>query len=102
MIGTPHNKAYLYQYNFVSFDGKPCIGKSVIALKPTAPAIHELIDSWNARKENAYTVLEELEVKKAIHMRGVRGGTINSDWKLLDTMQYHSIEISVQETKVLA
>ncbi len=96
MSKSIHNRAYKYTNEFISHDGKKTVITSVIALVPGSKSIDELIQYWNNQPSKCkYTLLGEIPVKEALYTKGLRGGMIATDWKLLDTMPYHSVEISV-------
>lgn len=94
-----HNRAYKYTNEFVSSTGKKMIVTSVIVLKPTSKSIDELIQYWNGIQpgKNKYTLVEEIPVKEAMYTKSIRGSMIATCWQLLEHMDFHSVEISVDE-----
>lgn len=94
---TPHTKAYSYIARNV-INGEVLESTYVIALLPTAPGIDQYIDRLNGLNKAEYRIVEEIPVSKAIFKRGIAGGMIATDWRLLEGMMFHSVEI---ERKVL-
>jgi hypothetical protein len=94
---TPHTKAYTYIARTL-VKGEVHESTYIVALLPTAPSIESYIDRLNGTNRGEYRLVQELEVHKAIYKRGLAGGMICTDWKLLEGMLFHSVEI---ERKVL-
>lgn len=92
MMKTPHTKAYTYiARNLVK--GEVQESTYIVALLPTAPGIESYIDRLNGMNKGEYRLVEELPVHKAIYKRGLAGGMICTDWRLLEGMLFHSVEI---------
>lgn len=94
---TPHTKAYSYIARN-TINGEVLESTYIIAMLPTAPGINQYIDRLNALNKGDYRMVEELPVSKAIFKRGIAGGMIATDWRLLEGMMFHAVEI---ERKVL-
>ncbi|WNA15662.1 hypothetical protein XaC1_19 [Xanthomonas phage XaC1] len=96
MLGTPHNKAYKYNYFFIDSLGVQCRVEKVICLVPGAPNIHKMIIQWNhaAKKGNYYELIGEIPVKEALLLKSTSGSTIRDNWKFLGNLLFHSIELS--------
>lgn len=96
MLGTPHNKAFKYNYFFIDTLGVQCRVEKVICLMPGAPNIHQLILSWNrnTKKGNYYELIGEIPVKEALNIKSTSGSTIRDNWKFLGDLKFHSVEIS--------
>jgi len=89
---TPHTKAYSYiARNTVN--GEVRESTYIIALLPTAPGINQYIDRLNTLANGDYRIVEELPVRTAIFKRGLAGGMIATDWRLLEGMMFHSVEV---------
>lgn len=97
MSKSIHNRAYKYTNEFISHDGKKTVITSVIALTPVSRPIQDLIKSWNLVQptKNKYTLIGEIPVKEALYTKGLRGTMISQCWQLLDHLDHHSVEISV-------
>lgn len=96
MLGTPHNKAYKYNYFFIDSLGVQCRVEKVICLVPGAPNINKMIIQWNrqAQKGHYYELIGEVPVNEALRMKSSSGSTILDNWKFLGNLQFHSIELS--------
>lgn len=98
---TPHHKAFEYHHYFVSSKGVPCVAKKYIAIVPGVD-IEMLIKRWNmaATQNQKYLLKGEVDLKTALYTRSLNGSSIAMDWKLLDHMQFHSIEFELNEIGV--
>lgn len=94
---TPHTKAYTYFTRYV-LNGELHESTKIMALTNKSPDIQSIMKKLNSLGTEQFMLGTEIEVQKAIYKRGLSGTSIAQDWKLLDTMPYHSIEI---ENKVL-
>lgn len=94
---TPHTKAYTYIAR-KTINAEVLESTYIVAMMPSAPSIEMYIDKLNGINNGQYRVQEELPVHKAIYQRGLAGGMIAMDWKLLEGILFHSVEI---ERKVL-
>lgn len=94
---TPHKKAYTYFARYV-INNELHESTKIIALTDKAPDISNIIQKLNSLSTAEFILGAEIDLKKAIYKRGIAGGCIATDWKILDNMPYHSVEI---ENKVL-
>ncbi len=89
---TPHTKAYLYiTRNVINSEVQE--STYILALMPGAPEIDTIMNRLNSIGKGEFRLVQELEVHKAIYKRGIAGGMIANDWRLLESMPFHSVEI---------
>lgn len=84
---TPHNRAYI-----VNLESNEGFDRVLVALTPEADPIDDIINRWNELfNDRVYSNPEEIDVRKALYMRGEDDTMLFKDWRILDNYKIHSL-----------